>query len=111
MNTTEFKALERDVCGKNPLVHASPRTRRRAFRLAMSTLYDTPDSKADFAKEVRARYQAKYGNPMIFLWILGIVINLVWQWWLSRKSAVGLAAADTIAWDIMNCVLSMEPAE
>jgi len=32
----------------------------------------------------KARYRAEYGNPMIWLWILSVVINLIWQWWLHR---------------------------
>jgi len=37
------------------------------------------------------------GNPLILIAILGIVINLVWQWWLHRRTAMPRVAAED--WD------------
>ena len=35
-------------------------------------------------KAMRREMQA-VGNPLIFLWIAGLVIQIVVQWWLSRQ--------------------------
>lgn len=29
--------------------------------------------------------EQRYGNPLLILWGISIIINLVWQWWLSRQ--------------------------
>jgi hypothetical protein len=31
-------------------------------------------------------YHAKYGNPLLWLWLLSIVLKLIWAWWLSRDA-------------------------
>ena len=32
------------------------------------------------------------GSAMIFIAILGIIINLIWQWWLHRKASMPQSA-------------------
>jgi hypothetical protein len=34
------------------------------------------------------------GNPLIIIAILGIIINLVWQWWLHRRTAMPMMASE-----------------
>lgn len=29
--------------------------------------------------------EKRYGNPLLILWGISLIINLVWQWWLSRQ--------------------------
>lgn len=51
----------------------------------------------DLKPYVKAKCEAEnVGNPLIFIAILGIIINLVWQWWLHRKANLptGVSAED-----------------
>lgn len=38
-------------------------------------------------KDARRRYRAKYGIPLLWMWLLGVIINLIWQWWLNRDES------------------------
>lgn len=38
------------------------------------------------------------GSMMIIIAILGIIINLIWQWWLHRKTEHTVGAAES-AWE------------
>lgn len=29
--------------------------------------------------------EKRYGNPVLILWGISLIINLIWQWWLSRR--------------------------
>lgn len=48
--------------------------------------YDEPVRKRLLAR-VREHVvrEKRYGNPILIMWAISIVINLVWQWWLSRR--------------------------
>jgi hypothetical protein len=35
--------------------------------------------------QVERDIRQKVGNPLVLIAILGIIINLLWQWWLARK--------------------------
>ena len=48
--------------------------------------------KALLRRTVAALYRKQYGFNPFFFWILGIVIQLIWQWWLSRHDRPGAAA-------------------
>jgi len=43
--------------------------------------------KRDWKKAARNKYREEYGNPMIWLYILSIVLQLIWQWWINRNDA------------------------
>ncbi len=41
----------------------------------------------DLRRRIKQRMAAddEYGNPLIFLWIIGLVIQMMWQLWLRRN--------------------------
>lgn len=45
-----------------------------------------PDRQRQILKRVKQEVTEgnRYGNPILILWGIGIIINLIWQWWLSR---------------------------
>jgi hypothetical protein len=53
--------------------------------------------KREWRQAARDKYREEYGNPMIWLYILSIVLQLIWKWWLSRNDAVEMAALCTEA--------------
>ena len=61
--------------------------RRRSRRIldCVMEAWNPSLSKQQAPKKVIAIHEERYGF-VPWMWILSIVINLVWQWWLNRGS-------------------------
>lgn len=53
----------------------------------MAAYEHSEESQRLVLRRIRKKVAAekRYGNPILILWGIGIIINLVWQWWLSRR--------------------------
>ena len=99
-NLYRLDHFEDDLLSKDLRIGLGPfrRTARRYIRLVLLRLREdfggSGTQKLDNAylgREVARDYREQYGFNPLFFWILGVVINLVWQWWLLRDHRPGLA--------------------
>jgi len=44
-------------------------------------------------------YEQRVGNPMIWMWILGMAFNALFQWWLHRRRTFEMAREDLMSLD------------
>jgi hypothetical protein len=76
-----------------------PVATRRWMRCALACWVEPWDNEADWLANWKRRarycYEERVGNPMVWLWLLGIVVNLIWQWWLHHRDNDAMAALKT----------------
>ncbi len=100
MTLRNLTYFEDDLLRKDLRIGLGPfrRTARRYTRLVLVRWredFGVPANekldKAYLRRAVAADYRKEYGFNPLFFWILGVVINLIWQWWLLRDHRPGLA--------------------
>lgn len=85
--------LTSEVYRELPLFARLVASRRRVDRIVRCAMMARPENYAFLARgdvilrrDCVAHYRDKVGNPLIWMWLISIVISLIWQWWLSRRT-------------------------
>jgi hypothetical protein len=91
MNLSE---LESEILKRSFTLRATPRRSRRIIRAAVAEWQTTRDPdqltrternawRARTFDRLNGGKEVRYGNPII-LWLIGVAISMLWQWWLVR---------------------------
>jgi len=64
---------------------------RRVARIVRCAMMADPANYAGLAdgrgilrRDAVAHYRQRVGNPLIWLWLISLIVNLIWQWWLAQ---------------------------
>jgi hypothetical protein len=102
----DFQAFVDEIIGSSFRLRMVRGTAAKVVAAAVLTRSDLwrCQQSEDHAKRILRRRilmtcnEYKVGNPLIFIAILGIIINLIWQWWLHRQETNAVGAAEE-SWD------------